>query len=111
MNKLSRQQQKYLRAIENKYLLPRWSNVATLIADIHERAARAGTPDNDAVHGFVKLLYTDGRSTNDLPMPPNDWLMKFRAYWQQKGVDIPEPNGVDAAEMIRLYELTTTKEG
>ncbi len=84
--------------------MPRWSNIGTLIADIYERAARIGKPNNEAVHSFVKLLYTDGRSTNDLPMPPNDWLEKFRAYWQQKGVDIPEPNGVEAAELIRLFE-------
>lgn len=103
-HKLTRKQQKYLRAVENKYLLPRWSDLPTLMADMYERAARIGTPDNKAVHTFVKLLYTNGRSTNNLPMPANDWLVKFRAYWQQKGVDIPEPNGVEAAEMIELYE-------
>jgi len=110
VHKLSRQQQKYLRAMENKYLLPRWSDLPTLIADIYEREARIGKPDNEVVHGLLKMMFNRGRSTNDLILPPSDWLVKLRAYWQQKGVDIPEPNGVEAAEMIRLYELTT-KEG
>lgn len=109
MYKLSRQQQKYLRAIENKYLLPRWSDLPTLIADIYERVAIAGKPDNDAVHGFVKMLYARGRSTNDLHLPPHEWLDKFVAYWRLKGVDLPLPNEPEAAEMIRLYELTTEK--
>lgn len=96
--------------MENKYLLPRWSDLPTLIADLYEREARIGKPDNEVVHGFVKMMFNRGRSTNDLIIEPSDWLIKLRAYWQQKGVDIPEPNGVEAAEMIRLYELTT-KEG
>ena len=103
MNKLSLQQQRYLRAIENRYLLPRWSNIETLIADIYERQARASLRDNEAVHNFVKVLFNDGRSTNDLKLPPDQWLTKLRAYWQQKGVDIPEPNGAEAATLIKLY--------
>jgi len=104
VHKLSRQQQKYLRAVENKYLLPRWSHLPTLIADLYERKARVGKPDNEVVHGFVKMLFNGGRSTNDLILPPSDWLTKLLAYWQQHGVDIPPPNGIEAAEMIKLYE-------
>lgn len=104
MNKLSRQQQKYLRVIENKYLLPRWSDISVLLADIYKRQAKANVSDNEAVHNFVKVLFNRGRSTNDLILPPNEWLEKFRAYWITEGVDIPAPNEPEIAELIKLYE-------
>lgn len=106
MNALSLQQQRYLRAIENRYLLPRWTDTATLLADIIKRQRRMAITDNDTVHNFVKVMFNQGRSTNDLIIPANDWITKFRAYWHtEEGLDIPEPNGIEASELINLYEL------
>ena len=103
-HKLTLQQQRYLRAvIENQYLLPRWSNPATVLADIYKRQMRLHISDNDAVHNLIKLLFNRGRSTNDLIIEPNDWLEKLVACWRLEGLDIPMPNEPSAEEMINNF--------
>lgn len=101
MYKLTLQQQRYLRAIENKYFFPRWKDTGILLADLYERTAQIGISDNEAVHTFVKIMFNKGKSTNDLPMPGDEWLAAFRAYWQLNGFDIPPPN---APELEDYYD-------
>jgi hypothetical protein len=97
-HKLSAQQRRYYRGVVVPAILDFYcANPDKLVGDILDMMKVSFTPS--FVHDLLKAMYNKGQSTNDLVLPPTDWLTALRAAYASR-IDIPPPNEPPADQLI-----------
>jgi len=88
--RLSRQQQKYYRAVIVPAALSYYEEKPMdMVRDILEAVKYSFT--KEFIHELLKMQFNHGRSTNDLVASPQDFLMSIWAHFDKYGRNIPLP--------------------